>query len=198
MVLASVAVPLALVGTLGFAGQVMRSVDEDARLPAPMRSVRSAVQPLASFNTYGLFARMTDERLEIRIEGRVDGEDWQTYRFRYKPDALDTGLPWVAPHMPRLDWQMWFAALEAGYPPSRRRSSPWFQNLLLRLFAGEEAVLALLAHNPFPDEPPQYLRATVAPFTYTSSEARRESGRRWEAGERRGYFPVVEKPFRDD
>ena len=36
---------------------------------------------------------------------------WLPYEFRYKPGDLRRPPAWVAPHQPRLDWQMWFAAL---------------------------------------------------------------------------------------
>ena len=38
-----------------------------------------------------------------------------------------------APHQPRLDWQMWFAAL-GSY-----QHNPWFLNLVYRLLNGEKA-----------------------------------------------------------
>ena len=31
------------------------------------------------------------------------------YEFKYKPGNTRRALPFVAPYMPRLDWQMWFA-----------------------------------------------------------------------------------------
>jgi len=37
----------------------------------------------------------------------------------------------TAPHQPRLDWQMWFAAL-ASY-----QNNPWFLNLVYRLLTNE-------------------------------------------------------------
>ncbi len=55
---------------------------------------------------------------------------------------------WNIPHQPRLDWQMWFAAL------SGPRRQPWFAAFLYRLLENSPPVLALLASNPFPDGPP--------------------------------------------
>src|SRR6185437_4658084 len=73
------------------------------------------LDPFRSVNGYGLFAVMTTARPEIAIEGSDDGRTWREYPFRYKPSELDRAPRWVAPHQPRLDWQMWFAALR--YPP---------------------------------------------------------------------------------
>jgi hypothetical protein len=73
----------------------------------------SPVYRFSTFNNYGLFAVMTTERPEINIEGTLDGETWKPYVFRYKPGPLDRAPVWNTPHQPRLDWQMWFAALSA-------------------------------------------------------------------------------------
>src|SRR5262249_4974481 len=73
--------------------------------------VADFVEPLRSVNTYGLFAVMTTSRPEIIVEGSNDGEQWMPYEFAYKAGDVRRRPPWVAPHQPRLDWQMWFAAL---------------------------------------------------------------------------------------
>ena len=62
-------------------------------------------------NNYGLFATMTTTRPEISIEGSNDDIEWRPYIFPYKPGPLNRAPGWVAPFQPRLDWQMWFAAL---------------------------------------------------------------------------------------
>ena len=75
------------------------------------------VTPLRIVNSYGLFASMTTTRPEIIVEGSRDGVEWLAYEFRYKPGDLNRMPPVVAPHQPRLDWQMWFAAL--GHVPEQ-------------------------------------------------------------------------------
>ena len=40
---------------------------------------------------------------------------WTEYEFAYKPGNPARAPPWVAPHMPRLDWQMWFLAFESSW-----------------------------------------------------------------------------------
>ena len=116
---------------------------------------------LHSINSYGLFARMTTTRPEIVLEGSRDRVVWETYHFRYKPTALDDRPPIIGLHMPRLDWQMWFAALRGC-----QRAS-WFHNFMLRLLEGRGPVRELLAHDPFGVEPPTYLRSTVYRYTFT-------------------------------
>ncbi len=127
------------------------------------RSVRASIEPWLLVNRYGLFAVMTTRRDELIIEGSRDGEAWQAYQFRYKPQALDRAPPWVAPHQPRLDWQMWFAAL--GTP----QASPWIDELLYGLLAGRTPVLTLFAENPFIDGPPVWVRVLSYRYRFTAA-----------------------------
>jgi hypothetical protein len=120
--------------------------------------------PLRSFNSYGLFRVMTTERPEIIVEGSRDGVNWHSYEFRWKPGNRYRAPGFVAPHQPRLDWQMWFAALDQV---NRQR---WFVNFLARLLEGSPDVLALLDWNPFPDEPPRYVRAALYQYHFTGPE----------------------------
>ena len=80
-------------------------------LPKPVEKLIIAVSPMRSINNYGLFAVMTTERNEIILEGSNDGEHWLPYEFRYKPGDVNQAPRWAMPYQPRLDWQMWFAAL---------------------------------------------------------------------------------------
>jgi hypothetical protein len=137
-------------------------------LPVPLDAVLDAVAPLRSFNTYGLFARMTTERPEIVIEGSGDGSTWQAYEFRWKPGDPAHRPAFVQPYMPRLDWQMWFAALQ-GYDGTH-----WFGPLLARLLDGSADVTALLGHVPFRDHPPRFVRALLYRYEFaTPAEHRR-------------------------
>ena len=133
----------------------------DFPLPPGGEAVMRAVAPFDLVNSYGLFAVMTTERNEITVEGSNDGVEWKAYGFRYKPDSLRRAPPIVAPHQPRLDWQMWFAAL------SDYRQNRWFVNFAVRLLQGEPAVLRLLAYNPFPNAPPKYIRASFYQYHFT-------------------------------
>jgi len=152
--------------------------------PAAARAVDAFIEPLHLTSPYGLFAVMTTERNEIVIEGSNDGVEWREYEFRYKPGDLSRRPPWNIPHQPRLDWQMWFAALD---DPQRLR---WFWLFLERLLHDEPAVTALLASNPFPDKPPLYVRAKFYGYTYTDAAAK-SRGRWWERRLLGLYFPAV-------
>lgn len=117
--------------------------------------------PTMSFNGYGLFAVMTTERREIVVEGSNDGLLWKTYEFPWKPGDLNRRPALVAPHQPRLDWQMWFAAL------GTLENNPWFVQFLARVMEGSPEVLGLLEVNPFPDRPPTYVRASFYRYHFT-------------------------------
>ena len=75
---------------------------------------------------------MTTSRPEIVIEGSQDGAIWKAYEFHWKPGDVQKRPPFVAPHQPRLDWQMWFAALGS------MQRNPWLVNLMIRMMQGDE------------------------------------------------------------
>jgi len=155
--------------------------------PQPLRSFYTGLAPFRIVNGYGLFAVMTTERPEIILEGSEDGVSWKAYEFRYKPGGLSKKPRFVAPHQPRLDWQMWFAALGSA------RRNPWFVNLCVRLLEGSEPVTGLLAYNPFPDKPPRQIRALLYEYEFTDFEERRESGNWWKRELRGFYLPPISK-----
>ncbi len=125
-------------------------------------------------NPYGLFAVMTTKRYEFIIEGSNDRKKWEPYEFRWKPGDPRRPLRQAAPHQPRLDWQMWFAALDP------RSIEPWLDNLQLRLLQGSPAVLALFRQNPFPGVPPRFIRLTIYSYRFADLRVRRSAGKWWE------------------
>ncbi|MBX3746962.1 MAG: lipase maturation factor family protein [Verrucomicrobiae bacterium] len=135
----------------------------------------ATLAPLRTFNSYGLFRVMTRPRYELILEGSRDGSQWLAYEFRHKPGDLARRPGWVAPHQPRLDWQMWFEALR----PPGSGVSRWFAGLCQRLLDGNPATLRLLDHNPFPDAPPRFLRVRRYEYRFTTPAERRDSGHWW-------------------
>jgi len=144
-----------------------------------------AVEPLSIVNRYGLFAVMTTARPEIVIEGSADGREWREYVFRYKPGPLSRPPLWNIPHQPRLDWQMWFAALGTV------RQNPWMIGLMWRLLQGSPPVLALLGPNPFPGGPPKYVRARLYDYRFADRPTRLATGQWWVRRPVGLYFPQV-------
>ncbi len=179
-----VLVPLALVWLAVSALHVGVAVGFRGAPPAPLGALHSAVAPWRSINGYGLFAVMTTVRNEIVVEGSDDGESWSAYEFRWKPGAPDRMPPIVAPHQPRLDWQLWFAAL--GEPAA----NPWFVAFMARLAGAEPAVLGLLADDPFDGRPPAYLRARLAGYRFTGY-AELADGVWWRVAPAGAYLPAT-------
>jgi predicted DCC family thiol-disulfide oxidoreductase YuxK len=152
--------------------------------PPAARALDQLIEPLRMVSSYGLFAVMTTGRNEIIIEGSDDGTEWREYQFRYKPGDVARRPPWNIPHQPRLDWQMWFAALDDP------RRVNWFPRFLEKLLENEPTVTALLEKNPFADKPPQYLRAQFYDYTYSSGEELGK-GLWWRRRSLGLYYPVV-------
>jgi predicted DCC family thiol-disulfide oxidoreductase YuxK len=161
------------------------------RIPMP-RPLRIAtfrtyqyIAPFHSMNAYGLFRVMTTSRSEIIIEGSNDGLTWQAYEFKWKPGELKRRPGFNQPHQPRLDWQMWFAAL------GDFRQNPWFVQFCVRLLEGSPEVLTLLKTNPFPEAPPRYIRAMVYDYRFTDFATRRQTGEWWQRKLLRPYLPAI-------
>ncbi len=144
-------------------------------------------------NTYGAFGSVTRDRHEIVVEGTdattLDGAtEWREYEFKGKPGDVHRRPPQFAPYHLRLDWLMWFAALSPSY------AEGWFVPFLRKLLAGDDATLKLLRHNPFPDEPPTYVRARFYRYRFTTRDERKATGAFWH----RTYAGEFVRPMRRD
>ncbi|MBX9689500.1 MAG: lipase maturation factor family protein [Candidatus Obscuribacterales bacterium] len=153
-------------------------------LPFAMQLPLFLLQPIRSFNSYGLFAVMTRTRKEIIVEGSNDGKTWLAYEFRFKPGDIHRAPPIVAPHQPRLDWQMWFAALAPG------ERSLWFDSFMKKLLEGSPEVLSLLSKNPFPDKAPLEIRAKLYDYKFSDWNALLTRGQWWQRREESEYYPA--------
>lgn len=143
------------------------------------------LRPWYVSSPYGLFAVMTVDRFEFVIEGSNDLKSWQAYEFRWKPGDPAVPPRQAAPHQPRLDWQMWFAAMPSPY------YDPWFIRLVERLLAGDAATLSLLKQNPFGAAPPHQIRALYYRYRFTTPEERRRTGCWWHRELVGTFFPPV-------
>ena len=150
-----------------------------------VRATYAFVYPVRSLNSYGLFAVMTTNRTEIEIQGSRDGKTWESYEFRYKPDDPVRRPRFTGTHMPRLDWQMWFAAL-GSYS-----ENTWLVNLSFRLLQGDKKVLKLLRSNPFPEGPPRFIRAVTYEYHFTNLATQMKTGRWWTRVQTGIYLPAL-------
>ena len=153
--------------------------------PAPLAVALKYSEPLQIVNSYGLFAVMTTQRMEIELEGSADGNTWKPYEFPYKPGSLTAAPRWVAPFQPRLDWQMWFAAL------TNYEANPWLVGFVVRLLEASPQAQGLLATNPFPGQPPRYIRAMLYEYTFSNFAEKKATGAWWKRQLKGTYLPPV-------
>jgi predicted DCC family thiol-disulfide oxidoreductase YuxK len=149
--------------------------------PASTIWFADSISPLKLVNVYGPFAVMTRTRMEIIIEGSDDELNWKEYAFKYKPGDVYRRPLWNIPFQPRLDWQMWFAALATP------EQNPWFLRFEQRLLENSPDVIALLESNPFPNHAPRYIRALFYDYQFTDFEERAKTGAWWKR-ELVGYY----------
>jgi len=141
-------------------------------------------------NTYGAFGSITRKRYEIIIEGTNDtiplsSSEWKSYEFFGKPGDISRMPSQIAPYHLRLDWLMWFAAMNSF------EYHPWFIYLLEKLLLGDKDIIQLFKLNPFPKQPPQCIRAILYDYRFTTSEERKKTGNWWKRTYVGIYFPVV-------
>ncbi len=127
--------------------------------------MNSSFDPFDLVNTYGAFGVVGRERDEIIFEGTDDaiitGETkWKEYEFKAKPGDPNRRPPFVAPYQPRIDWQIWFAAMAS---PS---DYPWTLHFVWKLLHNDRGTLSLIANNPFPNAPPHFIRARLFRYQF--------------------------------
>jgi predicted DCC family thiol-disulfide oxidoreductase YuxK/uncharacterized membrane protein YphA (DoxX/SURF4 family) len=149
--------------------------------PAQVLWLYEWAQPWRSFNSYGLFAVMTQTRPEIIVQGSDDGQNWRDYEFKYKPGDVRRAPGFVAPFQPRLDWQMWFLALQGW------RDNLWFFGLEHGLLENSPSIVGLMGTNPFLKKPPKYVRAMMYEYHFTDRTMRQATGAWWRR-ELKGVF----------
>jgi lipase maturation factor 1 len=157
---------LMLVSTLG------------ARLPLP-----DLVSSLRLASTYGLFAVMTTDRPIVIFEGTLDGVEWRAYDFRYQSAEPSRGPSQCFPHMPRLDWMIWFAGL------GDFEGNSWIRAVERGLLEARPDVLALFGTDPFDGERPRSVRAV----RYFYRFAPPGDADRWVRTDRMPYGPALSR-----
>jgi len=186
--LASVmSIPLAALVIIVSGTEMVRLTIGRAAMPGFLVDIVEAVSPFRSINRYGLFAVMTTHRPELVVEGSWDGLTWKEYEFKWKPGSLAQPPRFVEPHMPRLDWQMWFAAL------GRCEHNPWFQRFEEKLLEGSPPVLGLLKNDPFAGQSPNFIRTDVYEYHFTDPAAKSQQGTWWRREYRSPYCPMTAK-----
>ncbi|GMR60300.1 hypothetical protein PMAYCL1PPCAC_30495 [Pristionchus mayeri] len=158
------------------------------RIPDILRDIHSRTKNFQFTNSYGLFRRMTgvEGRPEIVIEGsHAPNGPWKEIEFFAKPGNVNTAPAVVLPHQPRLDWQMWFAAL------GTYQHNPWFLSLVNRLLNNDANVIGQLKNWPFTNkkEPLTFVRAQL----YTYRFAKPDTKVWWTRSLQHEYMPAMTK-----
>jgi hypothetical protein len=151
-------------------------------------------------NTYGAFGSVTKQRDEVIVEGTLDTEPtddatWLEYEFKGKPGDPRRMPRQFAPYHLRLDWMMWFLPFAPGY------GEDWFVRFLERLLRSDRPTLGLLRRNPFPDQPPTWVRATLYRYRFSTWQELRSTGAWWVRRPMAEFFPPIRlraRPDKDD
>jgi len=158
-------------------------------LISPNQIMNTSYDPLHLVGSYGAFGSITKPRYEVIIEGTNDestqSAKWKEYEFIGKPGRLDRMPPQIAPYHLRLDWLMWFAAF------SPTAQDPWFIHFVEKLLQGDKGILSLLKTNPFPDNPPKYIRAKRYIYHFTTPDEKQKTGNWWKRQYAGEYLPAV-------
>ncbi len=152
-----------------------------------MNASLGTLSQLHLVNTYGAFGTVGKERFEVIIEGTdelipTSFAQWREYEFKVKPGDVKRRPPVITPYHYRLDWQTWFIPLEP------QQQHPWIVHLLWKLLHNDKSTLSLLANNPFPNEPPKFVRVLL--YRYKYAPLGNKEGAWWQ----RGQSEVLVKP----
>jgi hypothetical protein len=144
--------------------------------PGPALSLAAPVlelnQRFRLVNSYHLFASVTRERIEPQFETAGDDGSWNEHDLRYKAGDPRRAPGFVAPHQPRVDFQLWFYGLAF-----RRREPPYVTALVEKLCNDPAAVQPLfrapLSPHPFA------VRIVYWQYQFSSAAERRATGDWW-------------------
>jgi hypothetical protein len=145
---------------------------------APLRRLH---EPLRLVNTYHLFGSITRERIEPEFQALVgvpqaaqeagQEADWRPLDLWHKPGNPARRPDMVAPHQPRVDFQLWFYGL------SFQGRQPLYVASLLRHLCDDRAAIQPLFREPLP--PATAVRLAFYQYHFTTLPERRATGRYW-------------------
>jgi hypothetical protein len=122
-------------------------------------------------------------RPEVILEYADDKNGpWREFHFMYKPGNVSQEPKFIVPHQPRLDWQMWFAALQTYH------ETPWLLSLSYRLLQGDPSVQRLLDTEKNPSKAPKFIRASLYHYKYTKAGGK--SADTWSRSKSQEYMPA--------
>ena len=138
------------------------SIQPIQNLLSSQQRMNTSYDPFHLVNSYGAFGSVGKERFECVIKGSHDpsSNDWQEYGFPAKPGPVMRRHPIIAPYQPRLDWQIWFAAM------GNINHNPWLVHLVAKLLKNDPTIQPLIGHNPFKSKPPTAIKIDLYRYTF--------------------------------
>ena len=164
------------------------SIQPVLNMLSPGQIMNTSFDPLDLVNTYGAFGSVGQERYNVVFEGTADDTvggkaNWKPYMYKYLPTLPDKAPSQIAPYQPHLDWQMWFAAMGTA------EQYPWTFNLVWKLLHNDPGAPGLFAGNPFPYQPPRFIRAVL--YRYRFAKPGNPDGLYWEREKIGDWIPVL-------
>jgi Lipase maturation factor len=169
------------------AGTILLSIQPTLNLLSGNQAMNYSYNPFHLVNTYGAFGNVGRERYEIVMEGTRERvitphTEWKEYGFKAKPGDTKRMPRQIAPYHLRLDWLIWFLPFSVAVTGEGIRVwgySLWFLRFVQRLLSGDRGILRLIGKNPFPGQPPVFVRALFYRYRYTDLKQKRETGAWW-------------------
>jgi hypothetical protein len=162
---------LAYVGLSGIEGVIRFGGEAGRSLATATSGLRELYTPLRLVNNYHLFAAITRERIEPEVQ-TSDGQTWIAHDLRYKPGDVTRPPPLIAPHQPRVDFQLWFYGL------GHSRGIPAYVRGLLENVCRDPGAVSDLFEAPLPAAPAS-ARMTFWRYRFTTPAERRATGAWW-------------------
>ncbi|HVZ89750.1 MAG TPA: lipase maturation factor family protein [Polyangia bacterium] len=152
---------------------------EPGRVLALAMPVFELNQRFRLVNTYHLFASITRERIEPEFQVLPAGDPekaaddaWTPLYMWHKPGDPRRAPDFVAPHQPRVDFQLWFYGL------SFQRREPSYVTALVERLCEDPAAVQPLFRAPLPPHPAA-VRIVFWRYQFTSRAERRATGAWW-------------------
>lgn len=165
------AAALALFCAVSLVDGLVNFVDSQ-KLLETLLPLRRVYGPFRLVNTYHLFGHITRERIEPDFQTSDDGEHWVSHEFRHKAGDPRRRPDWVAPHQPRVDFQLWFYGL------SYRGGAPEFVPTLIERLCKEPLTVQPLFRSP-PSLHPHKARIVYWEYHFSTAAERRATGAWW-------------------
>jgi Lipase maturation factor len=143
------------------------SIQPVMNMLSPDQIMNTSFDPLDLVNTYGAFGTVGKERFNVVFEGTTDNDstdnaNWKPYIYKGLPVLPDKRPPQIAPYQLRLDWQMWFAAMDTP------EDYAWTFNLIWKLLHNDPNAVNLFASSPFAGTSPKYIRAVLYKYSFAN------------------------------